>query len=205
MRDLLNIRFRPAAWLMLGFVWSCATTPEIYQPEGSIIDAGSYTIKVPSGKSWKVSADAQQGTVTLADDARPAVIEVFRRTVEESKWAFGEEQVASDFRDRLEAMLRDEAAKRKYDLKSVNKDMATVKGRNYYTMSHMKWWGGWLLGTATEEDELFLYFPPDYEQSKLFYGFLLKTYRPSSIVTSFFKLHLHRDLVYEIMDSFQTK
>jgi ankyrin repeat protein len=112
------------------------------------------------------------------------LIKVFRNEMAPQGWHFSEEEAADDFRNNEEKIMTEELVKKgTYELKDVKKGAATIGGKKFYTMSYKtttgSFWGQFVEGGASYhavESALYLFFPPDFKKTHIFYGFLISDY-----------------------------
>ncbi len=172
-------------FLLITFLFysSCATTSQM-QPvsKGQIIDMGIYTVKAPLGDGWKVEIAKERMRVTFMN--KPGsflggrlpiiVIDVAQNRVMQKNWNLTEEETANDYRNGEEAdMMMRGVLPGNYELHDVEKNTMTFEGKKLYTMSYKTMGGKWFDPDKEQKATLFLYFPPDFGEKRIFYTFLI--------------------------------
>lgn len=202
--------------LIFSFLFSCATAPETQQEmEIPIIDAGYFTVEppydvLPYYSVWSCQVNKELGAVRFEKGkysvfggwVGSTLIQVFRNGVKQEGWHLSEEEVANDFRDQEENIMRLEGGKKnEYKLKDVKKDVTTIGEKKLYFMSYkirtpFKLIGGGKIINAA----LYLYFPPEFKENLIFYGFLFsESHSTGALVTFDVKL------IYPVINSLKIK
>ncbi len=172
-------------------LFSCATTQQAQGvKEGETINMNSYTVAVPPGGNWEIQIAKEQGMVTFLKLKKwlftgrvlgSTTIKVFRNEIAPQGWHLSEEEVANDFRNNEEKIMREEGVKKGlYELEDVTKSIESEGDKKLYAMSYKIKrdlpGGVWEHGAAAhraQEAVLYLYFPPDFKVRHIFYGFLI--------------------------------
>jgi hypothetical protein len=177
---------------------------------GIVVDVGDYTVMVPSGEEWSVAIDKHRGTLVVEKLKKwwtgkilgTTLIRVFQNKVlPEEKWSMSEEQVADDYRNTEEHIMKEAAQRGEYDLEEVRRISLQISDKKLYAMSYKITKGSWLSGPPEAvEAMLYLYFPRDFKETHTFYGFLIsESYERGSLVTK------DLDQIYPVINSFQLK
>jgi hypothetical protein len=205
MKNTMNISIKLSLIILVLFFFSCATTQqEIKIP---IVDAYYFTVEPPYGvwetRSWR-------GTIRFARHKYSVfggwvgrtLINVFREEVKQEGWHLSEEEVADDFRNQEKNIIRSDWDTRKeYKLKDVKKDVTTIGEKKLYRMSYKVSYPyniseGWKVVEAV----LYLYFPPEFKEDHIFYGFLFsESHSKGGLVT------FDVELIYPVIDSLKIK
>src|SRR5574341_5225 len=136
------------------------------------VETESYVIDVPSGGSWKVKVDGKTAAIRLESRKPVAVIDVSPRAVDEEQSQLAEQQIAKDYRDQEVAMMMVQGALQSlYVPQDWVQDTAAVDGRKVYTLSYRTVGEGF--GKPNGQAMLYLYFPPDFREKRIFYRFLM--------------------------------
>jgi hypothetical protein len=199
--------------LVLPLLFSCAPIQQTKMADersGIVVDVGDYTVMVPSGEEWSVTIDKQRGTLSVEKLKKwwtgkilgTTLMRVFQNKVlPEEKWSMSDEQVADDYRNTEEHIMKEADQRGEYDLKEVKKISASIGDKKLYAMSYKITKGSLLSGPPQAvEAMLYLYFPRDFKETHTFYGFLInESYERGSLVT--------KDLeqIYPVINSFQLK
>lgn len=204
-----------AIMLVALLLFSCATTQQTQRvKEGETINMDSYTIASPPGGNWQIEIEKEKGMIAFEKIKKwftgrvlgSTLIRVWTAVIKPEYWHFSEEEVANDFRNNEEEIMREEGVKKKlYELTDVQKSMETVDGKKLYAMHYKKTIelpGGALEhGSAAhraQEAVHYLYFPSDFEVRHIFYGFLIsEDYERGSLV----KVDLTQ--IYPVINSFR--
>jgi hypothetical protein len=197
--------------LTFSFLFSCATAPETQQEmKIPIVDAGYFTVEPPYGV-WDCRVDKQSGIIEFNKSKHSALggpaigstlIRVFRNGVKQEGWHMNEGEVADDFRNQEENTMRLEGTTRiKYELKDVKKDVTTIDGKKLYFMSYKTSTPFKILGGGTKINAvLYLYFPPEFKENHIFYGFLFSESHNTGALVTF-----DVELVHSVMQSLKIK
>jgi hypothetical protein len=202
-----------AIMLVTLLLFSCATTQQAQRvKEGETINADSYTVASPPGGNWEVQIEKDMITFLKLKKwwtgrvLGSTLIKTFRNEVSPAGWQMSEEEVASDFRNNEEKIMREKGVKKGlYELTDVQKGMETVGDKKLYAMHYKKTidlpGGVWEHGSAAhraQEAVLYLYFPSDFKVRHIFYGFLIsEDYEQGSLV----KIDLSQ--IYPVINSFR--
>lgn len=179
---------------------------------GIVKDVGDYTVSVPPGEEWVVTIDQNRGTL---DAEKPKIwwtgrtlgntlISVFQnKLLPEEKWSMSEEQVADDYRNTEEQIMREAAQRGEYNLEEVKRTFLQIGDKKLYSMSYKSATkGSWLITGPPKDVEavLYLYFPQNYKVTHTFYGFLIsESYERGALVMK------DLDQIYPVINSFQLK
>lgn len=199
--------------LVLSLLFSCAPIQQAKMADersGIVVDVGDYTVTVPSGGEWSVSIDKHRGTLGVEKLKKwwtgkilgTTLIRVFQNKVlPEEKWSMSEEQVADDYRNTEEHIMKEAAQRGEYNLEEVRRIFLQIGDKKLYAMSYKITKGSWLSGPPKAvEAMLYLYFPRDFKETHTFYGFLIsESYERGSLVTK------DLDQIYPVINSFQLK
>lgn len=183
MKRCMGIIGKALVLAVISLLVSCAGTQGIRPEAGEqTVDMGHYTVNRPPGENWKIETERDKRTVRFLRQPRslfggglPVVmIQVSQNWVVSEKWSLNEEETANDFRkSELSGMVIMGVLPGNYGLREVRHDTMTIEGRKLYTMSY-KTLGGRLFGTdKIQEATLYLYFPPDFRDSHIFYNFVM--------------------------------
>jgi len=187
--------------LTFSLLFSCATAPETQQEmKIPIVDAGYFTVEppydvLPYYSVWSCQVNKELGAVkfekgkysVLGGWVGSTLVQVFRNGVKQEGWHLSEEEVANDFRDQEENIMRLEGGtKNEYKLKDVKKDITTIGEKKLYFMSYkistpFKLIGGGKIINAA----LYLYFPPEFKENHIFYGFLFSESHATGALVTF--------------------
>ncbi len=212
----MNISIRLILVILFLFIFSCATTPQ--EKKTPIVDAGYFTVEPPYGTwppydVWSCQVDKELGFIRFEKAKYSCVpgfrrfvgwtlIQVFRNGVKQEGWHLSEEEVADNFRNEEENIMRLEGgAKGEYKVKDVKKNVTTIGGKKLYFMSYktstpFKVFGGGKIIKAV----LYLYFLPEFKENHIFYGFLfLESHVTGSLVT------FDVELIYPVINSLKIK
>lgn len=194
--------------IFLLLVSSCATPKHTYQESTeSLVDVGNYLIKSPPGQDWKMEVEKDKGFVRFTRDKASmffTIIIVRELTIDKMNLHTATE-IADNFRSNLQQVLKEKEAAEKYEVKSVEKEVITLKEKTYYALFYKKWLGGFW-GKGTEYGSIFLYIPSNYERNHKYYGFLLMEIYPRGMMTGpAIERNRNVNIIHEIMESFQTK
>jgi hypothetical protein len=201
---------------------SCVSVTPVGAPisGGTTVDAGYYTVKSPPEKGWGVQVDKEKGIVkfqkvkwwrtfnllkfvsgTLASDTGEkvgsTVIQIFRNGITEGRGPITEKKVADDFRNNEERIMMEKGVKTGFYklIGNIVKDSTTVDGRKLYSMIYAVK----LSGQHRQEVAFYLYFPPDFKEKHIFYGFLInEAYRPTYIEADL-------EQIFPVIKSFEMK
>lgn len=191
--------------LAFSFLLSCATAPETQQETKiPIFDASYFTVEPPYGV-WD-QAYSEPGTIIFGKPKYSVLwgwvgrtlINVFRKEVKQEGWHLSEEQVADDFRSQEKNIIRsDWSTKSEYKLKDVKKDVTTIGGKKLYRMNYKVTYPynlmeGWRVVNAV----LYMYFPPEFKQNHIFYGFLFSESHAWGALVTF-----DVELIYPVINS----
>lgn len=181
---------------------------------GNVVDVGDYTVMVPSDGEWSLAIDKGKGILEMEKIKKwwtgkilgSTLIRVFQNKVlPEEKWSMSEEQVADDYRNTEEQIMKEAAQRGEYDLKEVKKISVSIGDKKLYAMSYKSTKGSWLGSLLNGppkavEAMLYLYFPRDFKETHTFYGFLISEgYERGSLVKK------ELDQIYPVINSFQLK
>lgn len=201
--------------LVLPLLFSCVSNkqPEMAGDRSDIVlDIGDYTIVQPSGGGWDVVIDKEEGRFTaeklkkwlIGKILDSTLIKVFQnKVIPEEKWSLSEEQVADEFRNTEERIMKEAAQRGEYDLKEGRNMSCQIGSKKLYAMKYKITKGFrnlFGIGSLVIEAMLYLYFPPDFKETHSFYGFLIsESYERGWLAT--------KDLeqIYPIINSFQLK
>jgi ankyrin repeat protein len=190
------------------FLFSCATTytAQQLQPlsEGQTIDMGAYSVKAPLGEGWGAEVSKGKGTVDFIRAKKRAlgilgggtVIKVFGNVIFPEGWHLSEEEAADDYRNKEEQDMIEKGVKTEvFKLEDVKKGITTIDGRKLYFMSYktipaQKY--------VAQEAVLYLYFPPDFKKTRVFFGFLI-----SEFLEKFSSTKPDLTQIYPVINSFQ--
>ena len=209
MKNIMNISIRLIFIIPFLFIFSCATTQqEIKIP---IVDADYFTVEAPYGV-WAYQVDKQTGFISvkfekakysvLGAGVGSTLIQVFRNGVKQEGWHMNEEEVADDFRNQEENIMRLEGStKIEYKLKDAKKGVTTIGGKKLYFMSYKLTFPynireGWKVINAV----LYLYFPSEFKENHIFYGFLFSESHPKGALVTF-----DVELIYPVINSLKIK
>ena len=206
MKNMMNISIKLILIILLMFFFSCATTQQ--EMKIPIFDASYFTVEPPYGV-WD-QAESWVGTVTFGKPKYSVfgglvgrtLINVFREEVKQGGWYLSEEEVADDFRNQEKNIMRFKwSTKNEYKLKDVKKDVTTIGGKKLYRMSYKVTYPynikeGWLVVNAV----LYLYFPPEFKENHIFYGFLFSESHSKGALVTF-----DVELIYPVIDSLKIK
>jgi hypothetical protein len=210
MKHIMIISGKLILIILFLFIFSCATTQqEIKIP---IVDADYFTVEAPHG-TWAYKVDKQMEFIIISFEkykhstlGGPGIgsilIQVFRNGVKQEGWHLSEEEVADDFRNQEENIMRFErGTKGKYNLKDVKKDITTIGGKKLYRMSYKVNFPynikeGWKVINAV----LYLYFPPEFKENHIFYGFIFSESHPKGALVTF-----DVGLIYPVINSLRIK
>ena len=130
------------------------------------------------------------------------LIGVFRNEVKQELWHLGKEEIADDFRNKEENIMRlVGSTKSEHTLKDAKKDVVTIGEKQLYRMSYKVSYPfniseGWKVVNAG----LYLYFPPEFKENHIFYGFhFSESHSMGALVTS------DAELIYSVISCFQIK
>jgi hypothetical protein len=142
---------------------------------------GRGSFAMPSGP-WKAEAAADGNSIELGRERSYKVgliapkydgtvyVRVFFDKVLEGEAPLDEEATASDFFDQELQIMRDELKPSKlgaYGLDKIRRGTTSIGGKSLYFMRyHLTTW------TWTQPSVLYLWFPPDFAETRQFYGFL---------------------------------
>jgi hypothetical protein len=198
---------------VLFLLYSCAPLQQdkiADERSGNVVDVGDYTVMVPSDDEWSLAIDKDKGILEIEKIKKwwtgkilgSTLIKVIKNKVlPEEKWTMPEEQVADDYRNTEEDIMKQAAQRGEYNLKEVKKISVSIGDKKLYTMSYRITKGSLLSGPPKAvEAILYLYFPPGFKETHTFYGFLIsESYEQGSFVTK------DLDQIYPIIKSFQLK
>ena len=166
------------------FVAGCASTsgkaPEAVPTR---IEMPSYSITCPSGKDWKQNIDEVSEkiifvkkfeTFLLPGLEKVTSVEVFKNMVLYENWDMTAEEVAMDYFNHEEEIMRKQGEEKKeYKIKKFEKGSMQI-GEKYIYKAYWKAsaGGGWT-PLRTTEGTLLLYFPPGFGTNHCFYMVLI--------------------------------
>jgi hypothetical protein len=180
------------------------------------IDMGNYRVSPPPGDGWQVDIERENGTSTVTfmklklwwtgRVLGSTLIRVFKDTVKPDSWHLSEEQVANNVRSTEEKiMIKEGVEKGIIELKDVEKETEIISGKKFYTMTYKTSMGSFLGGVLRQgtwrssENKLYLYFPPNFNDEHIFYGFLIgEEYEKGALVE---KVNLAQ--IYPVINSFE--
>jgi hypothetical protein len=212
MKITTSISFKLMLIILFISLLSCATIQQTQQDmKIPIIDADYFTVEPPYGV-WAYQVDKQTGFINvkfekakysvLGAGVGSTLIQVFRNGVKQEGWHLSEEEVADDFRNQEENIMRFErGTKPEHKLKDVKKDITTIGGKKLYRMSYKLTFPynireGWKIINAV----LYLYFPPEFKENHIFYGFLFSESHPWGALVTF-----DVELIYPVINSLKIK
>jgi hypothetical protein len=199
--------------LVVPLLFSCAPGQQAKmtgERSGVVVDVGDYTVMVPPGDEWSAAIDKHRGTLD-AEKLRKwwtgkilgtTLIRVFQNKVlPEEKWSMSEEQIADDYRNAEEQMMKEAAQRGEYKLEQVRKMSCQIGDKKLYVMSYKITKGSWLSDPPKAvEAVLYLYFPKDFKNTHNFYGFLIsESYERGALVKK------DLDQIYPVINSFQLR
>jgi len=205
MKNIMNTFVKLILIILFLFIFSCATTQqEIKIP---ILDAGYFTVEPPYGV-WE--AYSGRGTITfkkekysvLGGAVGGTLVNVSREEVKQEGWQLSEEEIADDFRNQEKNIIRPGWTREKeYKLKDVKKDVTTIGEKKLYRMSYKITYpynikGGWTIINAV----LYLFFPPEFKESHIFYAFLFSESHSWGALVTF-----DVELIYPVINSLKIK
>lgn len=179
------------------------------QPDslGTLVDVGTFSVRVPDVDDWDVRIDKQKCLVEFSRTKQKVLslfvpaggitsMNVFRNRPSDTTpgvWVMTEQAMADHFRqgELLSVMT---TAPRGAKLDSSRVDSAVIDGRTYYRLAYS-------VSTAKfgVKGILHLYFPPEFARTKEFFGFLVT----DASVTSWFTVE-DVDRIRPLMRSLQT-
>jgi hypothetical protein len=187
MKRCKRIREKAIILATLLLLFSCATTQQAQRvKEGETINMDSYTVALPPGENWEIQKAKEKGMVTFLKLKKwlftgrvlgSTTIKVFRNEIAPQGWHLSEEEIANDFRNNEEKIMREEGVKNGlYELEDVTKSIESEGDKKLYAMSYKitrDLPGGGAAARRAQEAVLYLYFPPDFKVRHIFYGFLI--------------------------------
>ncbi len=197
----------------LFLICSCASLQQGKMEDESslkVVDVGTYTVIVPSNDEWSLSINKEKGILEIGkikkwwtgDILGSTLIKVIKNNLlPEEKWSLAEDQIADDYRNTEEGIMKQAAQRGEYDLEEVKKTYVTIDDKKLYAMSYRVTKGSLFSGPSMAvEAILYLYFPPSFKDSHTFYVFLMsESYKRGSLVT------IDLDQIQPIIKSFQLK
>lgn len=153
---------------------------EIKEGTEQTFDLGRYTVKAPSRGNWKAEIAKGEGRVSFMKQPPggglpTTMIQVsYNWLAQEETWEWSEEKVADNYRTgETVNMFMQGVSQGLYELLDEKKDAATLDGKRLYTLSY-KQMNGKLFGTdKIAESILYLYFPPNFKETHIFYVFII--------------------------------
>lgn len=160
-----------ALTILLGV--GASTSSAQREREAQTIEMETYTVSVPPGGGWRVDRDKKGGTIRFQKRNPITIIQVsYNRVVKEEMLQWGEEEVASDYRQgEVGHMMVRGAIERTYVPKDVKQDTTSLDGKKFYTLAYRT--SGEPFGNPDGQAILYLYFPPDFREKHTFYLFLM--------------------------------
>jgi len=174
-----------------------------------IVATDYFTVEPPYGV-WACQVEKQMGFISfgkskysvLGAPVGSTLIRVFRNGVKQELWHLSEEEVADDFRNQEENTMIEEGVKKgQYKLEDVKKDITTIGGKKLYFMNYKTSTAFKIIGGGTIINAvLYLYFPLEFKENHIFYGFLfLESHATGALVT------FDVELIYTVINSLKIK
>lgn len=148
---------------------------------GDTIELSGFSVDVPHGKGWKVTADKRSQKITISNQTGPKCeIEVFQNTVanRDPKVPLTVEGVADDFREHEKRLmwLYGELPGN-YKLENVSMDEIQVGGKSFYYMTFRLVMNEEKAGApAVVDGVMYLHFPEEFPDPAAFYVLLFKDF-----------------------------
>lgn len=201
-------------FVILFFLFACsASPPQSIKTEGMgrTIDIGSYTVDQPYGENWTIKINKQAGKVQFIKQSKAlfgagglpsTMIQVsYNSVVQKNMWQMTEEEIANDYRDgEIDNMTFRGILPGLYELHDVKKDIITLDGKTFYTLSYKQMGGRWFGTDKFAESILYLYFPPSFKETHRFYLFLITEWHKRDK-----KLTAHLTPIIPIIKGFRLK
>lgn len=180
--NLLRLAWSLGTLLLL---LSCATTQRGVpnQIAWKTAQVGRYTVQVPGNDEWKIVIDKEQGMVTAERLKKwwtgrilgSTQIKIFtNRLLAEADWGRSEQQIADDYRDTEESVLRAAGKNEEYALEKTGRSSAVIGQKRLHVLSYRISKGTWISGPPVIVDAaLYVFFPEDFRQAHTFFGFLV--------------------------------
>lgn len=159
---------------------------------GTLIDVGTFTVRIPDVDDWSVKIDKEKSLVEFSR-TKQALLSLFvpaggrtSMTVFKSRpvggtpgiWVMTEQEMARHIRaGELSSVVA--TAPKGAKLVSVKVDSAIIEGKTYYRLAYSV-----DLGKTGATSILHLYFPPEFPRTKEFFGFLIVEASVRSMFTS---------------------
>lgn len=195
-------------------LWIIFSSPEISFSQqdslGTLIDVGTFTVRVPDVDDWSVTLDKEKGFVEFSRTKQKLLslftsgagggtsMTVFKNRPSSGPpglWLMTEQETATHFLENELGSMTSLFGGRGVKLLRAAMDSVQIEGKTYYCLSY-----GTSMGRAASESILYLYFPPEFPREKEFFGFLIsESYVAGSIFAS-------KDLeqIRPLMQSLQT-
>jgi uncharacterized protein len=162
---------------------------------GTLIDVGTFTVRIPDVDDWSVNVDRENGAAVFSRTKQKLLslfssgagggtsMTVFRDRLvggTPGLWVMNEQEMATYART-IELQSVAASAPGRAELTSARMDSAIVDGKIYYRLAYSEV----LKNAFAVESILHLYFPPEFTRTKEFFGFLInESYVSGSVFAS---------------------
>lgn len=180
----------PIALSVLVCVMFASTPTAVGQVDttGTLIDVGTFTVRIPDVDDWNVKVDKEKGIVEFTR-TKQALLSVFVRAGGSTSmqvfknrpsgptpgiWLMNEQEMATHFR-RAELLGVLATAPRNAQIDSISMDSTVVEGKTCYRLTYAVGVKG-----AGVKGILHCYFPPEFSRTKEFFAFLVTDLSVSS-------------------------
>jgi len=174
-----------------------------YTPEGTIVDGGAFTVRVPHGKRWEVVADSQKGVVSFRGPLY--FILTIRENAEEGFMAETDEEVIQRIFTRIVETMNEEGKKEHYSVLGIEKESVVRCDKTLYGMKWRRWPLG-ILGSTTYHERMFVYLPINFRRDRVFYRFHMAEVAPrGGGIARKLKESSRLDELFQVIDSLRVK
>lgn len=148
------------------------------------INMGYYSVIPPPGNSWNVELNKETGRIRftkptkspIGDKGLPVttIIVGYNWVTQEDMLQLSEQEIADEYRDGEIANMNSEGViQGSYQLHEVKKDKTMLDGKKLYTLNYKQKGGEWFGKDIIGESILYVYFPPNYQETHKFFLFLI--------------------------------
>lgn len=175
-----------------------------------LVDMGSYVVGYPAGDDWVIEKDKTKNMVTFTRYKKvwfninvlgATIIQVYQNYIAADTFKLGETESAEHYiKNELEMMKAGEKDGG-YEVEKYYMKDTVLYGKKFYCMFYEISGGNmWKGNDIVSENILAVYYPPDFMEKRIFYGFLISDVkRTGSLVGQ------RKEQIYPVIKSFRVK
>lgn len=171
---MCSVKFWAHPFLVIAtlLLLSCASRgTSVNVSPGQRIEMAKFSVIAPSGKGWTIRKDEfVEGNISFRREDPFTIMSVTPGFLRQVCDADNEDTIASMIFAGEERNMTERGATRSYAPSGFAKSLIEIEGKTLHVMSYS-------IASAPPRPvanyNMYIYFPPDWKQSKVFYGFLI--------------------------------